>query len=349
MKIQLHPDDRNKIREIVSVLENGKSFLLTTHRNIDGDAIGSELALYGMLKGMGKKVSIINNDAIPVIYRFLPNAGKVRVDNGNAGGGIKYDVSIVLDCGSADRTGRVFELVKKSGIVVNVDHHFSNPAFGDINWINSGFSATGEMVYFILTFAGRKITVEEAECLYTAILTDTGNFVHNIGRHTMDVMRDLVAAGAKPEHIVKKIYFERPLKSIKLLSLCLNNLRFDRRNKICWMKVDREMFRVTGTKEEDTNGFIDILVKIKEADVVFLLKESEGIVKASLRSRKNFDVDNIAAKFGGGGHKQAAGCYFEDIALEDAEEKLLAAIRADSSNPSLSPRGRATKGEGAGR
>ncbi len=328
METQLHPDDRKKIREIVSVLKNGRSFLLTTHRNIDGDAIGSELALYNMLKKMGKNVLIINHDSTPAIYRFLPDAGKVRINNGVTWPGTEPDVSIVIDCGSADRTGKVFELVKKSGIVVNVDHHFSNPGFGNLNWISPLFSATGEMVYFIVTAANRKITVKEAECLYTAILTDTGNFVHNIGSHTMDVVRDLVAAGARPEHIVNKVYFERPLKSIKLLSLCLNNLQFDRRNRICWMKVDRRMFRLTGTKEEDTEGFIDILVKIKEADVVFFLKESEGIVKASLRSRKNFDVERIAAKFGGGGHKKAAGCYLKGVTLEEAEEKLLAALRS---------------------
>lgn len=339
MEMQLHPDDKKKVREIASLLKNGKSFLLTTHRNIDGDAIGSELALYAMLKKTGKEVVIINQDSTPAIYRFLPSAGKVRINDGVVKSGIKPDVSIVIDCGAADRTGKVFELVKKSGIVINVDHHFSNPGFGDINWINHRFSATGEMLYFILASDGRMITKKEAECLYTAILTDTGSFVHNIGPHTMEVVRDLVAAGALPERIAKKVYFERPLKSIKLLSLCLNNLQFDRQKKICWMKVDKNMYRRTGTKEEDTEGFIDLIVKIKEADVVFFLKESgspekqakpAGIIKASLRSKGNFDVERIAAEFGGGGHKKAAGCYFENTTLEQAEKTLLAAIHKTS-------------------
>lgn len=327
MEIRLHYNDRKKVQEIVSILKKGGSFLLTTHRNIDGDALGSELSLYSMLKKMEKKVVIINHDSVPTIYRFLPNARKVKVSNQDIRGEVKFDTSIVIDCGCADRTGKVFELVKKSEIIINIDHHFSNHNFGDVNWINSGFSATGEMVYFLLTDGNRKITVEEAQCLYTSILTDTGNFMHNIGFYTMDVVRDLVSAGAKPEEIAKKVYFERPLKSIKLLSLCLNNLQFDRQNRICWMKADRKMFYLTGTKEEDTEGFIDILVRIKEADVVFFLKECEGMVKASLRSRRGRDVDRIAARFGGGGHKKAAGCYFEGITLEDAEERILCALR----------------------
>ena len=326
-RLQLNPEEAAKVREIAAVLKKGKSFLLTTHRNIDGDAIGSELALYAMLKKNGKEVTIINHDAIPAVYSFLPSVEKAMVSNGAVKTEMKPDVSVVIDCGTADRTGKVFEIVKKSGVIINVDHHFSNPGFGDINWINHRFSAAGEMIYFILSEGGRIVTAKEAECLYTALITDTGSFVHNIGPYTMDIAGELAAAGAAPEKIAKKIYFERPLKSVKLLSLCLSGLKFERRNKICWIKVDKSMYRRTGTKEEDTEGFIDILVRIKEADVVFFLKESGKTIKASLRSKERFDVEKIAAVFGGGGHKKAAGCYFEGSTLEQAERKILAAIR----------------------
>ncbi len=326
MKMQLKPEDKKKVREIISAMKEGKEFLLTAHRNIDGDAIGSELAFYSMLKKMGKKAVIVNQDRTPAIYRFLPFAGKVKV----SGMGVtpdKPDVSIVIDCGSPERTGKVFSLIKKSRVVINIDHHFSNSGFASINWINHRFSATGEMAYFILSYGGRMLTKKEAECLYTAILTDTGGFIHNISPYTMGIAQNLVAAGAEPEQIARNVYFEKPLRSVKLLSLCLNTLQFDRQNKFCWMKVDRDMYRQTGTKEEDTEGFVDLLAKIKEANIVFFLKEFGKGVKASLRSKGNFDVERIAAQFGGGGHKRAAGCYFENISIEQAEKKVLSAIR----------------------
>ncbi len=323
MKIRLNPGDEEKVREIEEVIKKGKSFLLTTHYNIDGDAIGSELALYGMLKRMGKEAVIVNQDSIPAIYKFLPYSGRAHA--GIPCPLIKPDVSIVIDCGSADRTGKVFELVKKAPVIVNIDHHFSNPGFAAVNWINHRFSATGEMVYFIISSAGKMLTKKEAVCLYTAVLTDTGNFVHNMGPYTMDIAKNLIDAGAEPEKIARKVYMERPLRSIKLLALCLMNLRFDRKKKVCWMKVNKEMYRRTRTKEEDTEGFIDMLVRIKEANVVFLIKESD-IVKVSLRSKGRLDVEKIAAKFGGGGHKKAAGCHFRGVTAEQAAEKILEEI-----------------------
>jgi len=330
MEMQLYPDDREKVREILAVLERGQSFILTTHRNLDGDAIGSELALYDMLKGMGKEVVIVNQDKIPAIYRFLPYTRNIKVCDEIIESEIKPDVSIVIDCGSPERTGKVFSLIKKAEFIVNIDHHLSNSKFANINWINRKFSATGEMIYFVLSSDGRVLTKEEANCLYTAVLTDTGSFVHNISPYTMNVAHNLVAAGAEPENIAKKVYFERPLKSVKLLSLSLNSLQFDRQKKVCWMRVDKEMYRRTGTKEEDTEGFIDILIKIKETGIVFLLKEGKDKIKVSLRSKWNFDVERIAAEFGGGGHKKAAGCFFENISIEQAEKKILSAIRTSS-------------------
>ena len=322
MKMQLHPDDEQKIREIRNIIDRGSAFLITTHRNVDGDAIGSELALYSMLKRLGKEARILNPDRTPAIYNFLPYSG--RVDIGNTELSMMPDVSIVIDCGSADRTGKVFNLVKRAPVIVNIDHHFSNPGFAHLNWINHRFSATGEMVYFIISTAG-KMPRKEATCLYTAILTDTGSFLHNISPYTMTVVKHLMDCGAEPERIANKVYMERPLKSIRLLSLCLNNLQFERRKRVCWMKVSREMYRLTRTNEEDTEGFIDILARVKEARVVFFVKEGD-VVKVSLRSKGRFDVEKIAAKFGGGGHKKAAGCYFRNITVEQVIQKVLEEI-----------------------
>lgn len=323
MKIQLEPTDTKKITEIVEILKKNSSFLLTTHRNIDGDAIGSELALYSALKRAGKEVIIVNQDNTPALYRFLPYTKNICTSPDTS---IVPDVAIVIDCGSADRTGSVFKLVKNAKIIINIDHHFSNSGFANVNWINHNFSATGEMVYFLISQLNRDISKKEAECLYTAILTDTGSFIYNIAPFTMNVVQNLINKGISPDKIGRKIYLERPLRSIKLLSLALTGLQFDRNKKVCWMKITTDMFRKTGTKEEDVEGFIDLLVKIKEANIVFLLKEIGSTVKVSLRSKGKFDVERIATKFGGGGHKKAAGCYFTGISLDEAEQKILNSI-----------------------
>ena len=321
MEIQLGYSDAKKVSEIVDVLEKERVFLLTTHRNIDGDGIGSELALYSALKRAGKEVIIVNQDSTPVIYRFLPYTKSIHSCTSEIS--ISPDVAIIIDCGSIDRTGNVFKLMKKAKIIVNIDHHISNQGFANINWTNPVFSATGEMVYFLISHFNKDISKKEADCLYTAILTDTGCFIYNISPFTMGVVQDLINKGTSPEKIAKKVYLERPLRSVKLLSLALNNLQFDREKKVCWMKVSKDMYRTTRTKEEDTEGFIDLLVKIKEANIVFLIKEAHNTVKVSLRSKGRADVERIASRFGGGGHKKAAGCYFTGLSLDEVEQKIL--------------------------
>ncbi|MDD3726294.1 MAG: DHH family phosphoesterase, partial [Candidatus Ratteibacteria bacterium] len=127
MGVQLGFDDSKKVSEIVKILKNGCSFLLTTHRNIDGDAIGSELALYSALKREGKEVVIVNQDNIPAIYKFLPWGRKVYTNI--SGISVSPDVAIVIDCGFPDRTGNIYKFIKKAKIIINIDHHFSNSCF----------------------------------------------------------------------------------------------------------------------------------------------------------------------------------------------------------------------------
>ncbi|MGI6595139.1 MAG: hypothetical protein GX554_05325 [Elusimicrobia bacterium] len=324
MKIRLGYKDARKVSEIVKVLTKESSFMLTAHKNIDGDAIGSELAMYSALKRAGKDVCIVNQDAVPPIYRFLPNSKKIRLSAKELSK--PPEVAVIIDCGCADRTGDVFEIIKKVKITINIDHHFSNTKFADINWVSHKFSATGEMLYFVVSQLNKNVSKNEAECLYTAILTDTGRFIYNINPFTMKVVQDLILKGAAPEKIAKKIYLERPLKSVKLLSLALESLKFEKKRKFAWMKVTKEMYRKSKTRVEDTEGFIDLLLKIKEANIVFLIKETQGVIKVSLRSKGRYDVDKIASKFGGGGHKKAAGCYFSGISLDKAEEKIIKEI-----------------------
>ena len=322
MELKLNHKDEKKVDEIIELIKKNKKFIITTHQNPDGDAISSELAIYTLLKRMGKEAEIINESEVPKIYKFLPDVKKVKVYKSNRK---KFDVGIILDCGSIERIGKVRKCFEKTSKIINIDHHLTNAKFGDVNWVNSSFSSCGEMVYFIFEKLSR-ITKKEATYLYTAILTDTCGFIHHLTPYTMEIAKRLIEKGAEPEKIARKVYLEKPLKSVRLFILSLNSLKFDRKNKVCWSKVTEEMYRKTGTDEEDTEGFVDFLTTIKEAEVVFLIKEKNNGIKVSFRSKGKFDVEELARKFGGGGHKEASGCFFENESIEEVEKKVIQEI-----------------------
>lgn len=323
MALKLEHKDIKAVNEIKKIIAEKNTFLITSHYNIDGDAIGSELALYIQLKKLGKNVQVANHDKTPEVYKFLPFASGIK--NIPSRNFRKPEVCIIVDCGELERAGAVADIVKKSSLVINIDHHFSNKRFGSVNFTGHQYSATGEMVYLILEKFG-KISKEQAACLYTAIMTDTGNFVYNFGAHTMSIARHLIEYGADPEKIAKKVYMEKPLKFLKLLAAALETFQYDRDAGVCWMSVDKEMYKATGANEEHTEGFVELLASIKEFKAAFLLKENKG-VRASLRSKGGYDVEKIARKFGGGGHKQASGCKFDNDSIPDAAKKILAEIK----------------------
>lgn len=329
MELELPKKDISKIKKICEVINKNNNFLLTSHQNLDGDAISSELAMFILLKNMNKHVRIINWDKIPSIYRFLPYVKEAKIYNKETFKN-NFDVVIVLDCGSLERIADISKHINQS-TVVNIDHHLTNSLFGNINWVNPDFAATGEMVYFI-TEKFNKVNKDIAGCIYTAILTDTGRFTYRLSKFTMEIVNDLLNYKISPVEIGKKIYLEKPLKSIKLLTLALENLKFDSRFKICWTKITKELYKKTKTDETYTEGFIDFLTEIKEAKIIFLIKEKNDGTKVSLRSKGTFDVEKLARKFGGGGHKEASGCYFENLNSTYVEKIILEEIRKNGRN-----------------
>ncbi len=324
MKTDLPPNGRDKIYQIADIIRDNRTFLITTHQHADGDAIGSQIAVYSMLRRMGKEAVMVNHDKVPAIYEFLPFVRDIRRFSPDISA--SFDVTIFLDCGSAERAGDVSTLASKSRHIINIDHHSDNREYGSLNWVGFDCSSTGEMVYQLLEELG-EITRDEASCLYAAIITDTGNFVYNMGSDTMRVVMEIFDKGIDAESIARKVIFDRPLKWMKLLALCLSKMKYDKDAGICWTYLDGEMFRDAGAGEEDSEGFVEFLSRIKEARVVFLLRESgERRIKASLRSRSGYNVQRIAGIFGGGGHKMAAGCYIEDASLEEAAERIISSI-----------------------
>jgi len=326
MELKLPDSEKKVVGEIVKLIKEKDNFLITTHTSLDGDAISSELILYSLLKDLKKKVMIINEDSVPSVYKFLPFTERIKKIS-EIKKRKKFEVVFILDCGNLPRIGKAEEFIPEGAIIVNIDHHFSNKVYGDINWISPSYSSCGEMLFYLVSEFG-DISKQQAMLIYTAILTDTGGFMHHFGKNTFSIISRLMEKGIEPSEIAKKVYLEKPLRSIKLFILALGTFKYDRKTGACWMKVTKHMFRKTNTTEEDTEGFVDFLKTVKESRISFLIKEKKDGVKVSFRSKGDVNVDEIARIFGGGGHREASGCFIKNITPEKAEREVLKLIKS---------------------
>lgn len=292
---------------IISTINSGRVFLLTSHVRLDGDALGSELALYHALKNMGKEVLIYNQDNTPDNYRFLPGSANIVNVLPDLSA---YDVAFVLDCSELERIGTHASAVGKMEKIINIDHHVSNGGFCELTYIDPEASSTGELLYRLIVHMGIVITKDMADSLYAAIITDTGGFRYrSTSRETLFAAGDLVGKGADPQWLSENIYENSPLEKTLLMTKSLETLSFDFNGRVASMIVYLEFFAATGALSEHVEGFVDIPRAIKGVDVsVFYLEVSNNFYKLSLRSKGNINVEKIARRFGGGGHVNAAAC-----------------------------------------
>ncbi len=310
--------------QVLSEIESRARFVLTSHARADGDAVGSTLACYEILRRMGKQAEVVLHDGVPRVYQQLPFAGNVihaeRV-NGS------YDAAILLECDSIQRT-RLDGL--ESQFLINIDHHKSGRNFAHVNWIDPKAVATAEMVYKLARRAGVKISPEIATCLYTAVLTDTGAFMfEGTNEHTFELARELVLAGADPALCARHIYFGHSTAKMRLLGLALSALQ--REGPLAWIWVTQEQMERTGAKEEDCEGLVNYALAIGDVEVAVFFRElPDGRFRVSMRSKGKLDVARIAEDFGGGGHTCASGCSVEGP-LHAAVERVLGKVRGESS------------------
>lgn len=310
--------------QVLSEIESRARFVLTSHARADGDAVGSTLACYEILRRMGKQAEVVLHDGVPRVYQQLPFAGNVihaeRV-NGS------YDAAILLECDSIQRT-RLDGL--ESQFLINIDHHKSGRNFAHVNWIDPKAVATAEMVYKLARRAGVKISPEIATCLYTAVLTDTGAFMfEGTSEHTFELARELVLAGADPALCARHIYFGHSTAKMRLLGLALSALQ--REGPLAWIWVTQEQMERTGAKEEDCEGLVNYALAIGDVEVAVFFRElPDGRFRVSMRSKGKLDVARIAEDFGGGGHTCASGCSVEGP-LHAAVESVLGKVRGESS------------------
>ena len=313
------------IDRILEVIREHKTFCIVGHMRPDGDCIGSQLGLALALRNEGKKVTVWNQDAIPLKYKFLVGDGLIEKPKP----GQKFDCVIATDCASYARLGTVGDFVKERKVLINIDHHATNPRYGDVNWVSPREPSCGELIYRLLKVARWPITKPIADLLFAAISTDTGSFQYpNTRPGTFHAGAELVTRGANLAKICDEVYQSYPLSRAKLLKHVYSKFRLSPDEKIVWLWLKKKDFTRTGAESDDTEGLIDHLRAIEPVIVACVFEEIEPeMTRISLRSKSDkVTVSEIGGQFGGGGHPAAAGARIPGKPLS-VQRKVVAAIK----------------------
>jgi len=302
-------------KKIWDKIENSDNILLIAHMNPDGDALGSSLSLYPILKNMKKKVTVFNiTKPLPDYLDFLPNFKKITDKMPS-----KIDLTVAFDCGSIDRLG----LESKPSFLINIDHHISNTMYGDINLVKPGYASTSQVVYEMLKSNNVEINQDTALCLYTSLVTDTGSFQYeSVNKKVFDCAADLVSKGVKPDYVSQMLFQRNRLSKLRLIAKSYETLELCCDAKVAFVEVTKEMMQITGAIKEDTDTIVNNVRSLATVEIACMLREEEDGIKISLRS-KNVDVSKIAQKFGGGGHIRASGAMFKNTADFEYVKSLL--------------------------
>ncbi len=306
------------LERIWKELLSHEEVVILTHKSPDGDAIGSVLAMSMALESAGVKTRLYNRHDVPVVYRFLPGWEKIGVVESLDPATLPNCI-LILDASELSRIS-LFKETPPGTRTVLIDHHRPREPFGDLPFVDTSSASTGELVLRLLETNGVEITPEIALALYTAVFTDTGGFRYpNTSARALYAGYKLVSYGADPTLTPLHVYSSYPGGRPRLLGLALNTLGGSEEGLVAWMEVTLEMFKATGTMAEDTEDFVDYPRSIKGVEVALFFREREvGGVKVSLRSKSWMNVAAVAAIFGGGGHKNAAGCEI-DASLEESK------------------------------
>lgn len=306
------------------IIKSAKKILLLSHVNPDGDTLGSMCAMYSMIYNRFKikaDMSVVSN--IPYNYKFLPNINLAQRYYDQS---LVYDLVITLDVAAIDRVRDSKIFFDKAKCTVNIDHHKTNPGFGDYQLIEPEASSCGEVLYNYFKENNWEITSDAAECLYVAIMTDTGNFrFENTNEKVFRAVADLVEKGANPTVLYKKCYETKTKNLVMFQNYCINKAEFINDNRIAYTTVYKKDLEKFSAGDDYTDGIAETLRAIDSTEVAFVVKEVEPkMTKVSMRSKK-LDVAQICSTFGGGGHTFAAGCTIK-ASLKDSIEKLLREI-----------------------
>lgn len=318
--------------QIGEVLRSHEAFAVISHVRPDGDAIGSILALGHALEQIGKKVWFLNEDGCPESLQFLPGSEKVEISS--EAGVVQVDVAICLDTAAKIRVGEnSLKVVEAAGTVVNIDHHVSNPGYGDFNYVDDAYPATGQIIYDLLKHQELPISKISRDSIYVATSTDTGSFQYpGTTQATYEMAADLVSRGLNVGEINQLTYDNQPYRKVELMRSLLNTLERSDDGQMAWCHLREETKAELSLIDDDTEGMIDILRSIQGVIVAVFFEElTGGKIRVSMRSKdRRINCSEVCGIFGGGGHALAAGIRMAGP-IEDAKAKVLAEIKSELS------------------
>ncbi len=309
---------------VLDLVQKNRVFLLTTHVNPDGDGLGAESALYCALKSLGKKVLVVNHDLLPPRFSYLPFAPAYRVSDTIP----PHDVCFVMDAGVFTR---IREDVRREEFqtLVNIDHHYSNDRYGDVNLVDPGACSTGEIVCHLIQALGVPLDKGIAESVYTSLATDTGGFRYpNTTPQVLRLAAELMEAGADGARRSEKIVAGVPPQALEMVRVSLASVESHDRGRIGTIQLSHRQLADSGATDEDSENLVNFVRKMEGVQIAVFLKEKpDGQIKLSLRSKTDANVALVAKRFGGGGHSYAAGAVLPGP-LPAALKAVLKACRA---------------------
>ncbi len=316
------------LSDVAALIIGAERVTAICHENPDADTLGAAMAIRLAAERLGKQAEVVSTDPPPPFLEFLPRVGEVRRTPA-----LEPDVAVVVDAGDLSRTGGVArdhaDWLARARIV-NIDHHVSNPGFGEAQLIEPAAAATCELVALLLPVLGVPLDAELATLLMAGIVQDTHTFAHpNATPRTLRVAAELVEAGAPLSAIHRRIYADKPFSTLALWGLILAGIEQRCEGRIVYAGMTLAMLADTGSEANASEGFVDLLASTRAADVTVLLKEAEPrVTRVSVRTTERADAVAITGAFGGGGHARAAGCTIE-LPLTEARDRLLAECEAE--------------------
>jgi phosphoesterase RecJ-like protein len=317
---------------LADLIEKHDRFLVTTHVRPDGDALGSEVGMAGLLRQKGKDVRVVNSSKTPPRYDFLDPDATLFEHFGTKATPEQLadrEVVVILDLSAWNQLGDMAGYIREfSGPRLVIDHHVSQDDMGAIYLKDTKAEATGSLIVRAIHALGARITPEVANGLLTAIAMDTGWFRHpSTTPQTLRTVAELVESGAEIDRIYRLLFEQNTLGRLKLMGETLSGLRLDAAGRVAYTSVTREVMTRTGSIPQDTEDLVDFTVSMAGVEVgLMFIEQARGGVKLSVRSRNGIDCARLAGVFGGGGHRAAAGATLPDP-LSECIEHVLAAVR----------------------
>ena len=317
----------NNLQEITNELKKYNRFIILSHIRPDGDAIGSTIAIGSTLEAMGKTVTYVNEDGVPDSLAFLPGAGKIKKAKGEV---LDVEVAIAVDCANKPRLGeKSIEMAGNASLWINIDHHKSNPAYGDLNHVDSSSPATGQILYNLITENDLPFTDEARDAIYVAVSTDTGSFQYSgTTAVTYEMAADLVRRGVNTGKINELTYDSFPYRRIALTRELLNTLELSAEGTVADWQLHKSVKHELSLKPDDSEDLIDMIRGIEGVNVALFFEEllENDAIRVSIRSKvDSVDACEVAQVFGGGGHAKAAGIRM-DGPIEKARESVLTEV-----------------------